>query len=219
MCRRFALSILTAFPLALAAGQAGAADINVVSAAAVEEPFEQLSAEFGKASGHKVHAIFGPVGGMVTKLKAGEKADVIVLSAAAMDALDKEGSLVAGSRAELGRATAGVAVRAGAPQPDIPPPEAFKKSLQSARTVAYTNPAAGGTAGIYMTGLLERLGLTEEMKKKTVLQSSGSAVADAVAKSATQIAITFTREILPNKGLNVPGSIPSSIDLIVGSLA
>jgi molybdate transport system substrate-binding protein len=219
MCRRFALSILTAFPLALAAGHAGAADINVVSAAAVEEPFEQLSAQFGRESGHKVHAIFGPVGGMQAKLKGGEKADVIILSAAAMDALDKEGSLVAGSRAELGRATAGVAVRVSAPLPDISTPEAFKKALQAARTIAYTNPAAGGTAGIYMTGLLERLGLTDEMKRKTVLQSSGSAVADAVANGAAEIGITFTSEILPNKGVKVVGPIPPSIGLIVAYVA
>ena len=88
MYRRFALSILTAIPLALVAGLAGAADINVVGAGAIEEPFEKLTAEFSRESGHKVHAIFGPVGGMVTKLKGGEKADVIVLSVAAMDELE-----------------------------------------------------------------------------------------------------------------------------------
>jgi molybdate transport system substrate-binding protein len=215
MCRRFALSILTAVPLALAAGHAGATDIYVVGAGAIEEPFEALTAEFSRETGNKVHAIFGPVGGMQAKLKGGEKADVIVLSTAAMDALDKDGTLVAGSRADLGRATVGVAVREGAPQPDISTPEAFKKALLAARTVAYTNPAAGGTAGIYMTGLLDRLGLTEEVKKRAVLQSSGSAVADAVANGAAEIGITFTSEMLPNKGVKVVGPMPQSIGLIV----
>jgi molybdate transport system substrate-binding protein len=219
MCRRFALSILTAIPLALAAGHAGAADIYVVGAGAIEEPFEKLTADFSRETGHKVHAIFGPVGGMQAKLKGGEKADVIVLSVAAMDELDKAGSLVAGSRAELGRAVAGVAVRAGAPQPDISTPEAFKKALQAARTVAYTNPAAGGTAGIYMTGLLERLGLTEEVKKKALLQSSGSAVAAAVANGAAEIGISFTSELLPNKGVKAVGPIPQSIGLVVTYVA
>jgi len=91
-------------------------------------------------------------------------------------------------------------VRAGAPQPDISTPDAIKKTLQAARTVAYTNPAAGGTAGIYMTGLLDRLGLTEEIKKKELLEKSGSAVADAVANGAAEIGISFTSELLPNKG-------------------
>jgi molybdate transport system substrate-binding protein len=219
MSRRFALSILAAIPLALCASHAGAVEIYVVGAGAIEEPFEALTAEFSRESGHKVHAIFGPVGGMQAKLKGGEKADVIVLSVAAMDALEKDGALVAGSRAELGRATAGVAVRAGAPQPDISNPEAFKKALLAARTVAYTNPAAGGTAGIYMTGLLERLGITDEVKKRAVLQSSGSAVADAVANGAAEIGISFTSELLPNKGVKVVGPMPQSIGLVVTYVA
>jgi molybdate transport system substrate-binding protein len=215
MRRRFSLSILAALPLALCAGHAGAAEIYVVGAGAIEEPFEQLTAEFSRETGHKVHAIFGPVGGMQAKLKGGEKADVIVLSVAAMDALEKDGALVAGSRAELGRATVGIGVRTGAPQPDISSPDALKKTLTAAGTVAYTNPAAGGTAGIYMTGLLDRLGLTEEVKKKALLQSSGSAVADAVANGAAEIRISFTSELLPNKGVKVIGQMPQSIGLVV----
>jgi molybdate transport system substrate-binding protein len=213
--RRFAFFMLTAIPLALAAGQAAAADIKVIAAAAVEEPFEQLAAEFGRENGHKVNGTFGPVGAMMNKLKGGEKADIIVLSAAAMDELDKAGSLVAGSRADLGHATASVAVRAGATQPDISTPEAFKKTLQSARTIAYTNPAAGGTSGIYLTGLLDRLGLTEEVKKKALMQNGGSAVADAVANGAAEIGITFGSELLPNKGVKILGPIPQSIGLVV----
>jgi molybdate transport system substrate-binding protein len=219
MSRRFALSILSAIPLALAAGHAGAAELNVVGAGAIEEPFEALTAEFSRDTGHKVHAIFGPVGGMQAKLKGGEKADVIVLSAAAMDELDKAGSLLAGSRVELGHATVGVAVKAGAPQPDISTPDALKKTLLAARTIAYTNPAAGGTAGIYMTNTLERLGLTEEVKKKALLQSSGSATAAAVANGAAEIGITFTSELLPNKGVKVVGTMPQSIGLTVTYVA
>jgi molybdate transport system substrate-binding protein len=219
MHRRFALLMLTALPLALAAGHAAAADLKVISAAAVEEPFEKLAAEFSRESGNKVQGTFGPVGAMQAKLKGGEKADVIVLSMAAMDELEKAGALVPGSRADLGRATASVAVKAGAPQPDISTPEAFKKTLQAARTIAYTNPAAGGTSGIYLTGLLERLGLTEEVKKKALMQGGGSAVADAVANGAAEIGITFGSELLPNKGVKVVGPVPPSIGLVVTYVA
>jgi len=98
-------------------------------------------------------------------------------------------------------------------------PEAVKKMLQSARTVAYTNPAAGGTAGVYLTGLLERLGLTEEIKKKALLQTSGSATAAAVANGAAEIGITFTSELLPNKEVKVVGTMPQSIGLTVAYVA
>src|ERR1700736_1483934 len=215
MRHRFALFMLTAIPFALSAGHAGAAEISVVGAGAIEEPFEALTAEFSRQSGHKIHAIFGPVGGMAAKLKGGEKADVIVLSAAAMDELEKAGSLVAGSRVELGHATVGVAVKVGAPQPDISTPEPIKAMLLSARTIAYTNPAAGGTAGIYMTNTLERLGLTEEVKKKALLQASGSAVADAVANGAAEIGISFTSELFPNKAIKVVGPLAQEIGLVV----
>src|ERR1700730_10077889 len=169
------------------------------------------TAEFSRDTGHKLHAIFGPVGVMLAKLKGGEKADVIVLSAAALDELEKAGSLLAGSRVELGHATVGVAVKVGAPQPDISTPAAIKAMLLAARTIAYTNPAAGGTAGIYMTNTLERLGLTEEVKKKSLLQTSGSATAAAVANGAAEIGITFTSELLPNKGVKVIGTMPQTI--------
>lgn len=219
MSHRFALSILAAIPLALSGGHAGAADINVVAAGAIEEPFEALAADFDRTSGHKVHAIFGPVGGMQAKLKGGEKADVIVLSAAAMDALEKDGSLLDGSRTELGRAVVGIGVRAGAQQPDISTPDALKKTLLAARTIAYTNPAAGGTAGIYLNGLLDRMGITEEVKKKALLETSGSAVAAAVANGAAEIGISFTSELMPNKEVKVVGPMPQSIGLVVAYVA
>jgi molybdate transport system substrate-binding protein len=91
--------------------------------------------------------------------------------------------------------------------------------LQTARTVAYTTPAAGGTAGVYLTGLLERLGLTEEIKKKALLQTSGSATAAAVANGAAEIGITFTSELLPNKEVKVVGTMPQSIGLTVAYVA
>jgi molybdate transport system substrate-binding protein len=219
MHRRFALAMLTAIPLALAAGQAGAADIKVLAAAAVKEPFLELVANFGRETPNKVNAAFGPVGGLMAKLKAGEKPDIIILSAAAMDELDKGGSLVAGSGAELGRAVASVAVKAGAKEPDISTPDAFKAALLAAGKVAYTDPAAGGTAGIYFAGLLQKFGIADEIKKKAVLASDGGAVAAAVAKGEADIGITFGSELLPNKGVKIVGPIPQSIGLTVAYVA
>ena len=219
MHRRFVLALLTAIPLAVAATAAGAADIKVLAAAAVKEPFEQLVAVFDRESGNKVDATFGPVGGLVNKIKAGEKPDVIILSAAGMDGLDKQGSLVTATRAELGRAVASVAVKAGAPAPDISTPDAFKQALIAARKVAYTDPAAGGTAGIYFTKLLQTFGIADQVKAKAVLGSSGAAVADAVAKGDADLGVTFGSELLPNKGVKIVGPLPQSIGLTVAYVA
>jgi molybdate transport system substrate-binding protein len=219
MHRRFALAMLTAIPLALVAGHAGAADIKVQAAAAVKEPFQELVATFGRESGNKVEAAFGPVGGIMNKIKGGERPDVIILSLAAMDDLDKAGSLVAGSRAELGRAIASVAVKKGAKAPDISTPDAFKAALLAATKVAFTDPAAGGTAGIYFAGLLQKFGIADEIKKKEVLASDGGAVAAAVANGTADLGITFGSELLPNKGVTIVGPIPPAIGLTVAYVA
>src|SRR6266480_633754 len=129
MNRRIALSIFAAIPLALATTHAGAAELKVIGGGPVEGTIKDLSAAFARATGHKVEGTFDTVGVIQAKLKAGEKPDIIILTPAAMDQLDKNGSLVAGTRVELARARSGFAVRAGAPVPDISTPEALKKTL------------------------------------------------------------------------------------------
>jgi molybdate transport system substrate-binding protein len=219
MNRRLALSILSLISLALAATGAGAAELKVLAAGSVQEAFKELVPAFTRESGHKVETSFGPVGALQTRLKNGEAADVIVLSAAALEEMKKAGTLAAGSSAELGRAAAGVAVRAGAPLPDITTPDAVKKALLAARSIAYPDPAGGGTAGVYVVNLAERLGITEEFKKKALPQQRGFEIAAAVADGKAEVGIAFISELLPNKGLQVVGEIPREIGLTVSYVA
>jgi molybdate transport system substrate-binding protein len=122
MCRRVALSFLAAIPLAIIITQVDAAELRVLGAGPVDGTFKRLIPVFMNATGHKVEGIFDTVGVIQDKLKKGEKADVIILSTAVMEDMEKGGSLVAGSRVEIGRGTSGFAVRAGAPVPDISTP-------------------------------------------------------------------------------------------------
>ena len=133
--------------------------------------------------------------------------------------LESAGTLVPGSRAELGRGTVGVAVRAGAPSPDIATPEAVKQTMLAARTIAYPDPAGGGTAGVYFAGLMERFGIAEEVKKKALLQNRGFEIAAAVADGSADIGVTFISELLPNKEVKVVGPFPASIGLVVPYVA
>src|SRR5258708_2732220 len=179
--RRITLAILTAIPLALAAAPAGAADLRVLGAGPVDGTFKQLIPAFMNATGHKVEGVFDTVGVIQDKLKKGERADIVILSTAVMEDMDKAGSLVAGSRIEVGRGTAGFAVRAGAPVPDISTPDALKATLLAARTVAYVDPAVGATTGIHFARVLERLAIADAVNKKAVLFRRGYELADAVA--------------------------------------
>jgi molybdate transport system substrate-binding protein len=128
-----------------------------------------------------------------------------------MGELEKTGKLTPGSRAELGRVGIGVAIRAGASVPDVATPDAFKKALVEARSVAYTNPAEGGTSGIYFNSLAERLGIGETIKQKAVLTKGGREAAIEVAEGRAEMAIIFVSEAMAVKGVKVAGLLPPSL--------
>src|SRR4051812_12173587 len=170
------------------------AEITVFSAGAVEGPLEGLIHEFERETGHKVQVTFNTVGAIQSKLKAGEKPDLAVLSVPAIEALAKEGTVDAASRSDLGRAQTGLAVREGALSPDISTLAAFKQTLLSLRSVAVTDPQAGGSSGIYMARVFQDIGIAEEMKKKSVLKAGGRQVAEAIASGEAEAGITFLSE-------------------------
>ncbi|HET7850747.1 MAG TPA: substrate-binding domain-containing protein [Pseudolabrys sp.] len=187
------------------------AHIKVLSAGAVQPMVESLGAEFERESGHKLNINFGTAGALRERLKAGEKADLAILSAAAIEALEKLGLFVAGSRTDVGRTVTGVAVREGAPLPDISTVEAFRKALLAARTVSYTDPKAGGSSGNFFAGLLERLGIAQAVNAKALLLGRGYEVAQAVANGDADFGTTFVSEILTVKGAKVAGPLPADI--------
>ncbi len=186
-------------------------EIKVLSAGAVQPMVESLGREFERESGHKLNVNFGTAGALRDRLKAGEKADLAILSAAAIEALEKLGLFVDGSKTDLGRTVTGVAVREGAPLPDISTVEAFKKALLAARKVSYTDPKAGGSSGNFFAGLLERLGIAETVNAKALLLGRGYEVAQAVANGDADFGTTFVSEILTVKGAKVVGPLPGEI--------
>jgi len=194
--------------------RAQAADIEVLAAAAVQEPFEAVVHAFERDSGHKVRVTFGSVGAVQPKLKAGEKADLVILTTAAVAAAEKEGSASPGSRAVVGRAEIGVAVREGAAVPDIATADAVKKMLLAAKSVSFTNPTAGGTAAVFVSGLLDRLGIADDVKKKAVMYNAGREVVAAVARGDAEVGITFTSEFIPVKGIKIVGTLPKEIEFV-----
>jgi molybdate transport system substrate-binding protein len=167
-----------------------------------------LSQRFTEASGAAPDIVFEPMGALQARLADGETADVLVLAAPAIDGLAASGALVSGSRAAIARAAIGIAVRQGAPAPDISTPHAFKDALVAARAIALSDPAVGGSAGIYLRDLFSRIGLAELIAAKTVAQKSGVAAADAVGRSEADLAMTFIPELLQAKGVRILGPLP-----------
>lgn len=190
--------------------------LRVLAAGATEGPLRELVPQFSQASGHAVDVEFGTVGALRDRFAGGERPDVIALSTVVLEALEREGRFVAGSRVEFGRAACGVAVRDGMLMPDISTPEKFKRMLHLAGSVAATDPAQGGSSGIYLAKLFERLGIVDEMREKMVYGRAGRDVGHLVLTGQAEIGITFTSEFIPIEGLRVVGTFPKEYAYVNG---
>ena len=210
----FATAAVTVLWALASHGGAQAAEIAVLAAAAVEQPFEAVVHAFEHDTGNKVAVTFGSVGAIQGQLKAGAKADLVVLTTALAAAAEKDGTARAGSRAVVGRAEIGVAVRNGTSAPDISTADAFKKALLAAKSVSYTDPAGGGTAAVFVAGMLDRLGIADAVKGKSLRFNTGREVIAAVVKSDAEIGIGFTTEFVPVKDVKVVGALPKEIEFV-----
>ena len=190
-------------------GAAGA-EIKVLTAGAFKQVLLALLPDFERTSGHKVTVENDTVGALTKRIEGGEAFDLAVLTPKAVDDLAKAGKFAPGSRANLARVGVGVVVKDGTPKPDIGSVAAFKQALLAAKSVAYIDPAAGGSSGIYVAGLLDKLGVASEVKPKAKL-IPGGAVAEHVAKGEAELGIHQISEILPVKGVTLVGPLPAEI--------
>jgi molybdate transport system substrate-binding protein len=202
----FAMVLMAAGTPRAAAG----AEIKVLTAGAFKQVLLALVPDFERATGHKVTVQNDTVGALTKRIAGGEAFDLAVLTPKAVDDLAKAGKFVAGSRANLARVAVGVVVKDGTPKPDIGSVAAFKQALLAAKSVAYIDPAAGGSSGIYVAGLLDKLGIAAEVKPKAKL-IPGGAVAEHVAKGEAELGIHQISEILPVKGVTLVGPLPAEI--------
>jgi molybdate transport system substrate-binding protein len=207
--RKLVMLALACVPAtALGSTAVRADELKVMSAGAVENALRNLAADYTKTNGTVVTFTFGNVGMIQDHLKAGDIADVVILSTAAVDALDKAGGLASGGVTPLGRIGMGVAVKAGAARPDISTPASFKAALQAVPSIAYSDPAGGGSSGIYFDSLIQKLGIADEIRKKAVLIRGGSA-ADRVASGEAAMAVQNISELMHITGVQLVGPFPA----------
>ena len=211
MTRRSFLAIsLIAAAFLLPTGPASSAEIKVLTTGAMRAVVLALQGGFEAASAHRLVIDSGTAGGLTKRVEGGEAFDMAIISPAAIDGLIGKGKIVAGSRVALSRVGVGVAVKEGAPRPDLSSTEAFKRALLAAGTVAYIDPDTGASSGIYVAGLLQKLGIAGEIKPKERLLRGGY-VAEKVANGEAEIAIHQISEILPVKGVTFAGPLPDEI--------
>jgi molybdate transport system substrate-binding protein len=204
-------SVLTAAVLSFGAlPQASAAEIKVLTAGAFRQVVDALVPDFEKQTGNKVNVDNGTTGQLTKRIEGGEGFDILIITPAVIDEMIAIGKLTPGSRVMLASVGVGVVVKEGAPKPDVSTVEAFKNALLAAKSVAYIDPASGGSSGIYVEKLLVRLGIADQIKTKTKLKQGGH-VADLVASGEAELGIHQISEIMPVKGVTLVGPLPKEI--------
>ena len=192
------------------AGACPAAELKLLTAGAFKSTVLALLPEYERTSGNKVSVENDTVGALMKRIEAGESFDVVVMTPAAVDKLASEGKVISGSRTNLARVGVGVMVKAGASKPDISTVEAFKKALLEAKSISFIDPASGGSSGIYVEKLLERLGIANQVKPKEKLKQGGY-VADYVESGQAELGIHQISEIVPHAGVTLVGPLPKEI--------
>lgn len=210
------MKLLCACALALLVSvSARAAELKVLSGNGPRAAVHALCAQFERATGHKINLRFEVNADLKKKIEAGETFDVAVLNPPVIDALIKDGKLVPGSRADIGRSGLGVAVRAGAPKPDIASVDAFKRALLVAKAVAFPGK---GASGLYFVSLLDRMGIKAAMQSKLKPMAAEDTV-EVVARGDADMVVVVATRIVGVAGVDAVGPIPEQLQTKIGFAA
>jgi molybdate transport system substrate-binding protein len=202
------LVVVLAACLWMSTTAANAEEVKVLTAGAMKQVILAVGDEFQQDSKATLRIDNDTVGALVKRIQDGASFDVAVLTPAAIGELSKTGKIGQGS--ELARVGIGVMVKAGAPRPDIGTLDAFKKALLDARSIAYIDPTSGGSSGIYLARLFERLGIADALKPKTKLKQGGY-VADLIVSGEAELGIHQMSEMVSVPGITVVGPLPDEI--------
>jgi molybdate transport system substrate-binding protein len=182
------------------------AEVSVLTSVALTSALDELAPQYERATGNKLKIGYSLIADIKKRIIAGETADVIILSRPAMDDLAKQDKFTGSITNVVGTPVA-VAARAGAAKPDISSVDALKHSLLAAKSIVYSDPAKGGASGVYFASVVDRLGLTEQLKSRIILVP-GAQAADVVARGEAEIGVAQASEIVPVAGAQLVGPLP-----------
>jgi len=211
MTGTFARAVVAA-SFAIAASAAQAAELKVFSTIGVQAALEELAPQFETDGGARLAVTWATAAMLVKRVEAGESADCYVLTSQGLDDLVKKGKASAG--ADAGFASSGIAmvVKKGAAKPDISTADAFKETLLKAKTVAYSNPAAGGASGVYIAKLIDKMGIAAELKDRTKHPPAGGNAANLVVSGEADLAIQQEPEVMSVAGVDMVGPLPAALN-------
>ena len=188
------------------------AEVKLLSAAGFRGVMTELAPQFERATGHKVVGTYDSTGALRRQISGGESFDVVMLAPDVIDDLIKQSKVVPGTRADIARAGLGVAVRSGAPKPDIGSVDAFKRALTNAQSVAYVGE---GLSGAYFVSLLDRLGIAEPMKPK-LKPLAVAEVNKAGASGEADLVVHLIPGMQGAPGIELVGPLPADLQTYIG---
>jgi len=197
--------ILAAF--LLLPGVAQAAEVKLLASGALKEAYLELIPAFEKESGHKVALAWSSTTAIQKQISAGEIHDVVILGDSGTQALIRDGKLVGSTRVIFAKSGISIAVRAGAPKPDIGSADGLKKTLLAAKSVGYSE----GASGTYLVGMFQKLGVYDQVKAKAAIAGNNVPVGDKVVSGDAEIGFHMKSELLPVKGIDIIGPLPPEL--------
>jgi molybdate transport system substrate-binding protein len=208
-----AASVGCAFLLCQAVPGQGAyaAEVKVMSTVALTPTLDELKAKY-ESSGNRLVVVYNTIAELRKQIDAGETADVLILSRPVLEALQSQGKVADGSIANMGKTYVAIGVRTGAPLPDISTAEKLKAALLATKSISYADPAKGGASGVYFAKVIDRLGITDQMKSKTVLVPGGDQAGELVAKGEVEMGVAQASEIAAFPGATVVGPLPGDLN-------
>jgi molybdate transport system substrate-binding protein len=189
---------------------ARAAEVTLIAPGGIRAAVDRMIPAFEQSTGHKVKATFGSGGGTKERVIEGEPFDVPIVQPP-LEPVIASGHIVTASETPLATVAVGVAVRSGAPKPDISTADAVKRLLLASKAVSYPNAASGAAAGVSINETLQKLGIADAMKPKIKLAQGGRGAMELLAKDEVEIGLTFISEIITEPGVEVVGPLPRDI--------
>ncbi len=205
------LSNIMLVSLLAVASAAQSAELKILVANGIQSVIEDLAPKFERASEHKLTVAFATGDAVAKRAQDGEVVDVVIARRGGIDGPIKSGKVAANNVAALASTGISVAVKKGAAPPGISSPDALKKTLLAAKSVTYLNPADGGASGIHFAKVIDRLGITSEMKSKTVYAPNTGAVGTFVAKGDAEIGVIQYQLLFNVPGIDIIGPLPGDL--------
>lgn len=208
-------ALAVAIVLFAATGPARGAEIDASISTAIKSATDELLPPFERANGHTIRGFYAPSGALLPRYARGEPVDIFLTDAPAIDILIKQGK-IAGGRIDLARTGIGIAVRKGAPHPDVSTPEALKRALLAAKSVGHASTAGGSITGGHIMRMFEKLGIADRITPKTKLSMGGpnSRVSVLVSSGEAEIGLQQASELLDNPGVEMIGLLPDELQQI-----